>query len=134
MKPSQNQKQYRDPVAVARGMGGAHKGVHHWWVQRVSAVSLIPLIAWLLIGFGVHVHQGYDGIVMWVAKPWNAGLLMMTVLTMLYHNVLGLQVIVEDYVHRYTAKVILLVTIQWVALLLAFVSSVSVLAVMIEEM
>jgi succinate dehydrogenase / fumarate reductase membrane anchor subunit len=89
----------RDPLAQARGLGSAKDGVQHWWLQRVTAVALMVLTPWFL-WFALSL-AGADqvGIRFQIARPLNAALLSAFVLALLWHARLGLQVVVEDYVH-----------------------------------
>jgi len=89
----------RDPLATARGLGTAKDGVSHWWLQRLTAVALMlltPWFAWFVLGM-----IGADQLAAreLIARPLNASLLTAFVLALLWHARLGLQVVIEDYVH-----------------------------------
>ena len=89
----------RDPLATARGMGTAKNGVGHWWLQRVTAVALMLLAHWFVwLSLGL-VHADQVAVRETLAQPLNASLLAAFVLSLLWHAQLGLQVVVEDYVH-----------------------------------
>ena len=89
----------RDPLATVRGLGSARHGVQHWWAQRMTAVALMlltPWFVWLVLnvaGQEICVVRAY------IAHPVNATLLLAFVISLLWHARLGLQVVVEDYVH-----------------------------------
>jgi len=87
------------PLARARGHGSAKSGVHHWLAQRISAVLLLLLIPWLMYALVVNAGAGHSEAVSFIARPWNAILLILSLLALLYHSMLGLQVVIEDYVH-----------------------------------
>ncbi len=90
----------RNPLATARGLGSAKSGVHHWYAQRASAVLLILLIGWLIfamIQLGGADHAKAE---QFMAQPVNASFLVLLIVALLYHAVLGLQVVIEDYVHN----------------------------------
>jgi succinate dehydrogenase / fumarate reductase, membrane anchor subunit len=89
----------RHPLAKVRGLGSAREGVAHWWAQRLSAVLLIPLSIWFLCSVATFVGAGYPDARVFLAQPLNAFLLMAFVLTLLYHGMLGVQVVIEDYIH-----------------------------------
>lgn len=105
------QRDFQTPLAKAKGLGTAHDGVHHWIHQRISAVALVFLGLWLVYSLACHGDDSYADIVTWLANPWTAGLMFLFVIAVCYHAVLGLQIIVEDYVHtpkwRYANLVIL---------------------------
>jgi succinate dehydrogenase / fumarate reductase membrane anchor subunit len=89
----------RDPIAIARGLGSAKDGTGHWWTQRLTAIALLlltPWFAWLVLGL-----IGSDQATMraTLAQPWTASLLLAFVVSLFWHAQLGMQVIVEDYVH-----------------------------------
>jgi len=98
------------PLARARGQGSAKSGVHHWLTQRLSAVFLLLLVPWLVYALITNAGAGHSSVVSFIARPWNASLLILTLLVLLYHGLLGLQVVIEDYVH-----------LRWLELLLHFV-------------
>jgi succinate dehydrogenase / fumarate reductase, membrane anchor subunit len=89
----------RSPLGKALGRGAAGDGVGHWWMQRVTAVALIPLtlwFAWSLLGLQL---QSYDQVRGWLGQPWVAVPTILLVITLAWHSKLGVQVVVEDYVH-----------------------------------
>ena len=88
------------PLAQARGHGSAKKGSHHWLAQRISAVSLLLLVPWLVYALISLVGVGQAEASQFVARPLNASLLILTLACTLYHGQLGLQVVIEDYVHQ----------------------------------
>jgi succinate dehydrogenase / fumarate reductase membrane anchor subunit len=96
-----------NPLARARGHGSAKGGVGHWLAQRATAVFLIFLVGWL--GYAAFTLAGADFAVArgFMAHPFNAALLVLLVITVLYHGMLGLQVVVEDYVHHPAAEITL---------------------------
>ena len=89
----------RDPLAIARGLGPAREGLHHWWVLRLTSVALMLLTPWFLwfvlhlVGADVTTVRGA------IAAPLNATLLLAFLATIFWHAQLGLQVVIEDYVH-----------------------------------
>lgn len=89
----------RHPLAKARGLGSAKQGLHHWWVQRLTAIALVPLILWLMVSLVTLSNAGYADALAWVESPAVAVLLVLLIGALFYHAQLGLQVVLEDYVH-----------------------------------
>ncbi len=94
----------RTPLARARGLGSAKEGVSHWWWQRVTAVALVPLTLWLAVAVASMAGSGHAVVVAWIGSPIVATGLIMLSVTLLYHAALGMQVVVEDYVHHEGVK------------------------------
>ena len=117
------------PLNKVLGLGSAKGGTEHWWVQRLSAVALVPLSLWLLAAVAGLPDLGYASVTAWVAKPINSILLILFVLTMIYHSHLGVQVIVEDYVHGKGLKAATLVILSLAHLFLACAGVYSVLRI-----
>ena len=97
----------RSATARVRGLGSAHEGVKHWWAQRVSALLLIPLIIWFVIGLVVHTGADHAAVTDWLGNPVNYGLMLVLLGAVFWHGALGLQVVIEDYVHAEWLKLAL---------------------------
>ena len=121
-------KQLRNPLKRARGLGSAQSGVGHWWTQRVTAAALVFLGIWFVVTVLGALHADYATARAMIAKPWNALLLVAFVLAMCWHAVLGLQVVIEDYVHG-GAKTLALVLSTFAHTLIAAASIFAVLKV-----
>jgi succinate dehydrogenase / fumarate reductase membrane anchor subunit len=96
---SQSSSKLRDPLARVRGLGSARGGTQHWWVQRVTAVALALLTPWFLwLALSL---LGADQLTMrlTLAQPLNAVLMAAWVIALFWHAKLGVQVVIEDYVH-----------------------------------
>ena len=96
------------PLGRVLGRGSAGEGAVHWWTQRVTAIALIPLTLWFaiaLLGKSLHSYEVMRG---WLAQPWVAVFTILLALTLAWHSWLGVQVVVEDYVHAKGAKTTLL--------------------------
>jgi succinate dehydrogenase / fumarate reductase membrane anchor subunit len=97
------------PHGRVRDLGAAGNGVHHWWVQRLTAVALVPLGVWLLVSLATLPSLDFVTLASWVGGTWTASLLTVFVLTASWHSRLGIQVIIEDYVHDEGLKTMSLV-------------------------
>jgi succinate dehydrogenase / fumarate reductase membrane anchor subunit len=98
----------RTPLGHARGLGAAKEGAHHWWMQRVSAVALIPLSIYVLSSLPFVIEGDYGAFINWIGSPVVALVAILFVLASFYHAALGLQVIIEDYAEREIWKLSLL--------------------------
>ena len=117
----------RSALGRARGLGAAHTGTGHWWAERATSVALVPLTLWFVY-VAFHLSgQPRIGVAHFIANPINAGLMLATVIITMHHMQLGLQVVVEDYIHAEGTRTAVLLAIKGAALLLALVGSVSVL-------
>ena len=88
----------RSPLGRARGLGSAKDGTHHFWVQRISAVALVPLALWFVFSVARYAGADYDMTRHWVHAPSVAITLVLFIAAALYHSMLGVQVVIEDYV------------------------------------
>lgn len=98
----------RTPLSVVLGRGAAGEGVSHWWAQRVSALALVPLTVWLLLALIRLPLTDYAAVTIWIASGWNPLLLVLVMLAVFWHSRLGVQVVIEDYVHTHALKTALL--------------------------
>jgi succinate dehydrogenase / fumarate reductase membrane anchor subunit len=81
------------------GRGSAHEGAHHWRVQRLTAVALLLLGAWFVISLVLLPDFGFTTVRDWASGLCNATLLALFAATACWHSQLGVQVVIEDYVH-----------------------------------
>ncbi|HEX7965974.1 MAG TPA: succinate dehydrogenase, hydrophobic membrane anchor protein [Gammaproteobacteria bacterium] len=108
---------FRTPLGQARGLGSAKSGTGHWWAQRVTALALIPLSLWFAGSVLQLVHEDYVVVVVWLHTPWVAVLLSLFLVTLLYHAYLGVQVVLEDYVHGEGLKIASLLLVKFACIL-----------------
>ena len=111
--------EFRTPIKQARGLGASHHGAAHWWMQRMTAIGMVPLMLWLVIGIATHTGGGYQGAVAWLGSPLNAIIMVLAFGVLFYHAALGLQVVLEDYVSHKGVRLGLVVAVRFLALLLA---------------
>ncbi len=102
------------PLNRVLGLGSAKDGVEHWWAQRLSAVALALLGLWLVVAFIGLADLRYDTVVTWLQAPSASILMILTLLTLGYHSQLGVQIVIEDYVHASGLKVAALILTTFV--------------------
>ncbi len=118
----------RTPLSEAKGLGSAKEGASHWWLQRLTAIALIPLAIWLAFAVAKLGSADYETVVAWLSSPYVAVALIIFVVATFYHTQLGLQVIVEDYVHGWL-KIVTLVIINFLCIVLAVIGIVALLKI-----
>lgn len=94
-----NRQFFRSPLGRAIGLGSAKSGSHHWLVQRVTAVALVPLTLWFVASIVAHAGSDYPVFIVWLRTPLVAGGMILLLIALFHHTALGLQVVIEDYVH-----------------------------------
>jgi succinate dehydrogenase / fumarate reductase membrane anchor subunit len=119
----------QSPLARVRGLGSAKDGTNHWWAQRLTAVALVPLSLWFIYAVVALAGGDLAAYTRWVKAPGTVLLLVLFVAVLFYHLALGLQIVVEDYVHGEKKKVVSIVVIKFAAVLLAVSSIISVFQV-----
>lgn len=119
----------RTPLKHARGLGSAKDGVHHWLVQRLTAIALIPLFVWLIVSLIAMVGADHEMVRQWMSNPLVTVLLTVFVITLFYHSELGVQVVVEDYVSAKGLRIAVLVFSRFVHFFLAAAGVIAVLRV-----
>ena len=92
----------RSPLARAIGLGSAKDGVGAWWAERVSAVALVPLTLWFVASIIAHTGSDHAAFVVWLRTPLASIPMVLLLIALFYHTALGLQVVIEDYVHSGT--------------------------------
>ena len=94
-----NSRDRRSPLAIAVGLGSAKTGAAHWWAERVTAIALVPLTVWFVAAIIAHSGSDYLSFISWLRSPPTASLMVLLLIGLFYHSALGLQVVIEDYVH-----------------------------------
>jgi succinate dehydrogenase / fumarate reductase membrane anchor subunit len=121
----------QSPVARVRGLGAAREGVGHWTRQRLTAIANLLLVLWFVFSAMALAGAGYDEVRAWLASPLSASLMILLVISVVYHARLGVQVVIEDYVHHEGARLASLGALSLIAFGLAVACIVAVLKVSI---
>ena len=110
-------RQMRSPLGRVLGLGSAKEGVEHWWRQRTTALLLVPLTLWFVIAVIGLAGADRAAMVAWMHNPMAAVLMILLIAVSFYHAALGLQVVIEDYIHGEAAKLITLVVMRLLCVL-----------------
>lgn len=110
-------ERFRTPLSRARGMGAARHGVSHFITERVSGIALIPLSLWGVFAGLELAASDFDGATLWLTEPLNAVLLGLLLIAALIHLQAAVQVVIEDYIHRFTTKSALVILNLFVCVL-----------------
>jgi len=122
-----SQQSLRTPLGRVRGLGSAKDGTHHWWLQRLTAIALAPLCVWLAASLASLAGAGWREVADWLASPLSALAMILLLVGLFWHLKLGLQVVIEDYVHGEAMKMTLLVANTFVCIVFAGAGILSVL-------
>lgn len=109
----------RSDLGRAIGLGSAKDGVDHWWRQRTTALALVPLVLWFVISVIGLLGAPHSVFIAWVKSPLPAVFLILLLITMFYHAALGLQVVIEDYIHGEAMKVATLLLMRVICIVFA---------------
>ncbi len=96
-----------------RGLGSAKSGVHHWWLQRVTAVGTFALALWFVASLILLPNLDHSSVVAWVGQPLVAVPLLLLSVSVFWHARLGVQVLIEDYVHGEGLKLLAIVALNF---------------------
>jgi len=96
---------YQTPLAKVKGLGSAKAGTGHFWMQRITAITLIPLSLWMVSYTEQLLNASHQDIIVWLSGPLNTSLALAWIVAAFYHAALGLQVVIEDYVHTEWMKI-----------------------------
>jgi len=119
----------RTPLGRARGLGSAKTGTDHWWMQRVTALALIPLVIWFVVSMVIVTGADHETALAFIGSPINAVLLTLLIIATFYHGQLGLQVVIEDYIHSKWLEVALILLVKGAAIFLGVASVYAVIAI-----
>jgi succinate dehydrogenase / fumarate reductase membrane anchor subunit len=121
--------QFRTPLKIATGLGSARSGAHHFMALRITSVALIALGLWIVWIALEALHLDYAAARLLIAKPWNAVLMIAFLITSFWHAQLGLQVVIEDYVHAKGVELASQIAVKFICFLGAAASVLAVIRI-----
>ncbi len=119
----------RTPLGRVRGMGSAKSGVHHWWMQRVTSIALLPLTIWFIASLATSAGLTHAEAVAWIGHPMNAVLLLAMIGLTFHHIAAGVQVVIEDYAKTEGGKIAAVLAVKFACTLLALAAGLAVLRI-----
>lgn len=119
---------FLSPLSRASGLGSAKAGFTHWWVERITAIALVPLTVWFAASLIAHSGSDYQAFIAWAGAPITTVLMILLLLGLFWHMALGLQVVIEDYVHS-EVKIWALLAMRFLCVGLAIVGIVATLSI-----
>ena len=119
----------RSPLGRARGLGSAHAGYHHWWIERVEAVALVPLTIWFIFSLLHLVGASHQAVIVWLSSPWSIVLMLALIVATFHHFSLGVQSVLDDYVHQPTVKLWSMLVLKAACMVSALLCIVAVLKI-----
>ncbi len=119
------------PLKIAKGLGSAKTGLHHWWLQRLTAIALIPLTIWFVTIIAFINEADYQKSIELISQPFNGTLLILFIIVGFWHSQLGMQVVIEDYVSQKLRRIILIILMKFFFCFTAVLSIISVLRIIL---
>jgi succinate dehydrogenase / fumarate reductase membrane anchor subunit len=127
MSKSPTQTIMRSGLGRARGLGSAKSGTAHWFAERVSSVALVPLTLWFILAMFSLAGAPRAAVGAWLASPLNAALMLALILITFQHMAMGLQVVMEDYMHEEKPRLLAILAMKGITGILALMSIIAVL-------
>ncbi|WP_159996206.1 succinate dehydrogenase, hydrophobic membrane anchor protein [Roseomonas sp. 18066] len=125
----QNSIRMQSALGRVRGLGSARGGTHHWWIQRVTSIALLPLTIWFILSIALHTGSDHAQVTAWIGQPLNAVLLISFLLISFQHAGAGMQVVLEDYVRNEMARMLSILAVKALCWLLALLAALAVLRI-----
>ena len=119
------------PLKIAKGLGSAKTGLHHWWLQRLTAIALIPLTIWFVTIIAFINEADYQQSIDLISQPFNGTLLILFIIASFWHSQLGMQVVIEDYVSQKFMRVTLLIIMKYFFIFIGILSIISILRIIL---
>ncbi|HFC93109.1 MAG TPA: succinate dehydrogenase, hydrophobic membrane anchor protein [Leucothrix mucor] len=106
-------KDLRSPLAKVKGLGKFPDATHHFWIQRLTSLALIPLTLWFCFSIALLPEASHAAVIAWLQFPFNTVMMILVVLIAFHHAQLGLQVILEDYIAHYGSRLAMILAIKF---------------------
>ncbi len=119
---NQQTNNYQSDMAKVKGLGSSKSGFGHWWMQRMSAIVLIPCGLYVLFSLAAFDVLNAQAVINWLTQPVNAAVTLLFVLAGSYHGALGIQVVLEDYVHNHAVNLTLRILTQLLMIVMMLAS------------
>ncbi len=120
---------FRTPISQAKGLGSAKEGAHHWWMQRLTALALVPLSVWFAYSVASMAGAGFEEMREWISNPWVAAFMVLFFIVSYYHGAIGVQVVLEDYISSEGTRMVMIIAIKFALALLGAASVIAVLRI-----
>ncbi|HEX8667940.1 MAG TPA: succinate dehydrogenase, hydrophobic membrane anchor protein [Allosphingosinicella sp.] len=117
------------PIARVRGLGSARHGARHWWIERMTSVATLILFAWLIVSLLALPDLSHRTVTAWLSAPLSAVPMLLLIVATFWHLKLGLQVVIEDYVHEEGNKLFAVVLLNFFVVAAAALAIFSVLKI-----
>lgn len=123
-------KDLRSPLAKVKGLGAdGHSSTEHFWVQRLTALGLVPLVIWLCFSMTLLPEASYEAVISWLELPFNAIMMITLVIVSFQHAHMGIQVIIEDYISNYAARLAGILVVKFLSYFLMIVGIYSIVKI-----
>ena len=119
----------RSALARVRFLGSAKDGTGHWWAQRLTALALVPLCLWFVASIVMLAGADHGQVVAWIGRPVPAILMVLLIVATFHHAQLGLQVVIEDYVHEPALRFAAIILVKLAAVALGVAGAFAVLRI-----
>lgn len=122
-------KDLRTPLAKAKGLGTSGDASNYFWIQRLTALALVPLVIWFCFSIALLPEVSYEVLLNWLQSPFNAVMMMMIIVVSFHHAQMGMQVIFEDYIPTHDIRIAAILSVKFLSYFLMAVGIFSILKI-----
>ncbi len=122
-------KDLRSPLSKVKGLGTSNEASQHFWLERITALALIPLVIWFCLSIALLPTVSYEVLVNWLHSPFNTTMMILIVIVGFQHAQLGMQVIIEDYIASYTFRISAILVVKFISYFLMALGVYSILKI-----